>query len=366
MSLDTRLDAAAADGLIDARQAEALKAYLAPHTAPEDSQDPAAPNDVEGVRFARGFHDVFLTIGIVLLLIGATFTAGLAMGVYGALAGAGLAWALAEVYAARRRLVLPSIALAAGFTLLCGIGLGTFITALIEAGEGAVLAYTDLEDLDLSETRVALAVSASALLAAVVFYRRFRLPFAVGLIAIAAAFVLGALVHAALPDRAEDALLPVLLIAGITIFCGAMMFDTRDPARNTLDADKAFWLHLVAAPLVVHSVNELVSSGGNGGLTDTQALVIIGIVAVLALVALIIDRRAMLVSGLIYLGIAIGQVVGAADLDDSVTIPLTLLLLGAAVVLLGTGWRTARRAVVRGFVPASWARSLPPLTSAAA
>ena len=84
------------------------------------------------MHFARGFQDVFLSIGLVLLMVGIGIAAPMAFGTAAGLyAGAIVVFALAWYFARSRRLVLPSIALAVGFTLFAGVA-----TGVVLGGEG--------------------------------------------------------------------------------------------------------------------------------------------------------------------------------------------------------------------------------------
>ena len=342
------IDAAVDAGILDAGRADRLKTFFADRSSAATPAENAAYEDTEFVRFARGFHDVFLTIGVVLLVSGVALTGQLVSEPIGAFAAAGTAWALAEVFTARRKLVLPSIALAIAFVFLVGLGLNTLETSAAR-----------LRDLNLLSTGSAVA----ALVAAIVFYVRFRLPFAAGIIAVAAVGLLQIAVTILAPDAAETLFIVLLLGCGIATLVAAMAFDVTDRERTTLRADTAFWLHLVAAPLIVHALIALVASSDVGKLEPSGAISIIAVVAVLALFALIIDRRALLVAGLIYLGIAIGRIVSEVPLEAGTVVAVTVLLLGIGLVLLGTGWQAARRAVVGNVVPDGIARRLPPLTA---
>ena len=85
------------------------------------------------------------------------------------------------------------------------------------------------------------------------------------------------------------------------VFSFAMRFDLSDRLRATRRSDCAFWLHVLAAPLLVHSLVGLVSD--NTFKPDTFAAIMIVVIALLlTIVALIIDRRALLVSALVYVG----------------------------------------------------------------
>ena len=55
-------------------------------------------------------------------------------------------------------------------------------------------------------------------------------------------------------------------------------------------------------------------------------VVTIGLVVFVGLVALVIDRRALLASAISYLGIAIGVLLVTINLGEAITISLTLLL----------------------------------------
>jgi hypothetical protein len=146
------------------------------------------------------------------------------------------------------------------------------------------------------------------------------------------------------------------LVSGLTVFAAAMSFDMSDRERVTRRADCAFWLHLLAAPLIVRSAMSLgalpLASGAGSG---TPALAVIVIVAVLALVALLIDRRALLVAGLAYLGGAIGYLLSG---NPGATLAATLVILGAIVLTLGAGWVPLRRLLL-ALLPSAISNRLP-------
>src|SRR5204862_5090982 len=89
------------------------------------------------------------------------------------------------------------------------------------------------------------------------------------------------------------------LTCGLTVFAAAMAFDISDRDRMTRRSDCAFWLHLLAAPLIVHSLISLITPSLSQ-ITNGIAFTILLIVAAVALIAIAIDRRALLVSALAY------------------------------------------------------------------
>ncbi len=152
-----------------------------------------------------------------------------------------------------------------------------------------------------------------------------------------------------------------------------MYYDLSDRTRATRLADCAFWLHLLAAPLIVHSLIRLVlpaPDAARAGLasfgltmTTSSAVTIFVIVALLTAVAILIDRRALLVSALIYLGVAIGyaltSAIRAGTENNTSVFFATLVILGAMVLVLGAGWQPLRRLVLCLF-PAAIIGRLPP------
>jgi predicted permease len=135
-----------------------------------------------------------------------------------------------------------------------------------------------------------------------------------------------------------------------------MRFDLSDPARVTRRTDIAFWLHLLAAPLIVHPLISQFTA--HDALPQVWAAVaVLALFVPLGIVAVVIDRRAMLVSGLAYAGYALSSLISTIGLADR-TLPATLLALGAFVLLLSAGWRSVRTALLR-LLPAHLAHRLP-------
>ena len=97
------------------------------------------------------------------------------------------------------------------------------------------------------------------------------MPITVAAGAAAVAGIAMALLAAALGDRIEDMrdlMLAAVLLLGVAVFLYAMRWDSSDPARLTRRSDVAFWLHLLAAPMIVHPVFTLL------GLNDGDATII--------------------------------------------------------------------------------------------
>ncbi len=357
---DADLDAALAEGIVTPAQATALRAIA----ARRERERAIALGHEERFRFMRGFNDFFFAVGVLLFASGVGYFAGNRP--IGLLIAAALMWALAELLVARLRLVLPGILLACLFVLFVLLAVPAEI-AMGAKGVAAPKGMGIFEQLRLNLTlNGALVLAMKALVAAAaaaLYYLRFGLPFALLPLAATLLTAVLSLLSLVLPASPSVLWSVALLLCGVAVFAAAMAFDVSDRERVTRRADCAFWLHLLAAPLIVHSLVSLVTDKLTG-MTGSVAAMIVLVIAVLAVVAIAIDRRALLVSGLSYLGIVIAYAVsgaaGSASDSQAAVIAATLVILGAFVLALGVGWMPLRRRVMPLlFVPV--ANRLPPV-----
>ncbi|VVT20285.1 hypothetical protein [Erythrobacter sp. EC-HK427] len=370
---------AVAGGAITSESADALRAYVA-----NARQVPLG--DEENFRLINGFNDIFVAIGVVIMLvamgaIGQAIAGAVAGGFYPDMVGlsfwdlegemaeefavysnlrdglsvalggalvAATAWPLAEFFTRKRRMALPSIILLLAFVggiFACAVGFG--IAAVVNGND-----------------RLApLVIAGGALLSAGgawLHWKRFMVPITVAAGAAAIAGTLVALIAAAIgPNREnmETIMLSLVFVAGLAVFAFAMRWDMSDPSRSTRRSDVAFWLHLLAAPMIAHPVFHLLGVTENEALGVGAALGVLAVYVVFGLVALTIDRRALLVSALAYVLIALTFLFdrfGAVEL----TFALTALVIGSALLTLSAFWSTIRKAVVEK-LPEDLAAHLP-------
>jgi hypothetical protein len=339
------LDAAVAEGIVTRAQADVLWEFGAKRKA----RNVAMHADEERFRFMRGFNDFFFAVGIVLFGAGLTYFVP-PQHILGNIAAAALIWALAELLVARMRLVLPGILLACLFAFfalraapaidLLG-DLATRPAIYTRPTTGMILGGADPSGLAFK------AIVAAAL--ALVFYVRFRLPFALLLVAAGLVIAVETIAVRLLSFTPTTASL-VTLACGLAVFTAAMRFDLSDRDRVTRRADCAFWLHLLASPLIVHSLI-LMLAPNMKDMTTEVALTVVAIAAVLTLVAILIDRRALLVSALAYLGAVIGYAITGTATDKTAIFFATLVILGVLVLTIGVAWFPLRRALVRLLPP---------------
>ena len=143
----------------------------------------------------------------------------------------------------------------------------------------------------------------------------------------------------------ENMLLPLIFAAGLAVFAYAMRWDISDRARETRRSDVAFWLHLLAAPMIAHPLFSWLGVTDGGNIGAGAAAGVLAIYVGMALVALAVDRRALLVSALAYVLIALTWLFdrfGAVELN----VALTALVIGSALLMLSAFWTPIRSTLV--------------------
>lgn len=353
MYSDAEIETAVSSGAIDRETAERLRANIA-------SQRHSLPADDEMIRLVTGFNDIFVTIAAALVIFAA-------WKVVGGIAAAIISWGLAEYFTRKKKMALPSI-----FLLLC-FAAGIFSTL-------AHLAYTitlpDANNFTSYGSRASspptasliIALSAAGLLTAaaiVAHWKRFHVPITIAALTAALAMVAGCFILLILHLSGISlikgmVIMPwIAFIMGLVIFAYAMRWDLKDPERVTRRSDVAFWLHLTASPLIVHPLfMQLAVIGSDSpGSRVIAALLAILLYGVLALFALIVDRRAVLVSALAYVVIAMG-VLMRANGEIGSTIVMSGAVIGALLLALSVFWRSLRQATVR-LLPEAFQLRLP-------
>lgn len=339
MYSESDLQSAVSAGALSHEAAESFRAHAAGLRS-------APVADEEHFRLITGFNDIFVTIAAVLLLVAAAGIGhAIAPGIAGVLV-AGAAWMLAEFFTAKRRMALPSIVL-----LLAFVG-----------GVAAIpinyLAETEVHVSDAAGVMIGAGIGLLSAGAAWVHWRRFMVPITVaagaaGIAVTAVALVVMAWMKATGGTDAEPILLPLLFASGLGIFAYAMRWDMSDPARETRRSDVAFWLHLLAAPMIAHPLFHWlgVSEGQNIGLA--AAVGVLAIYVAMGVVALAVDRRALLVSALAYVLVALTWLFDQFGMVE-LNVALTGLVIGSALLTLSAFWSPIRGKVV-GQMP-GWVR----------
>jgi hypothetical protein len=332
------LNAAVAGGALTQQAADSLRAYTA-------RRRHAPLPDEEQFRLLTGFNDIFVTIAILLTLV-ATWWLILTLVPPAASPGiALLCWLLAEHFTRRRRMALPSILLLLAFAGAAGLTGGDAMLRLAPQSAGATL------------WSMAFVVGvAAAALAAGLHWFRFKVPITIAVLTTAALSTAIGTALVVWPMTLLPWITELTFVCGLLVFAIALWWDTSDPGRVTRRSDVAFWLHLAAAPMLVHPVFALLGLLGSGADLG-RAVAAVLVYAGLGVIALVIDRRALLVSALAYVLFATSSLlrsVGALSLSFA----LTGLLIGGALLAMSVWWHSLRRPLLRQ-LPAGLRQRLP-------
>lgn len=359
------INSAVAAGALSQDAADALRAHVA-----AVRQSPVT--DEEQFRLINSFNDIFVAIGVVIMLVAAgAIGQAIAAGVFGLpdidwqttteaemasyrdasrlratmevmLAGilvAATAWPLAEFFTRRQRMALPSIVLLVAFV-------GAIFATSIAAAMGLVMGNSDLDRV------AAVLVSLSGVItaaAAWLHWRRFMVPITVaagtGAAAITAIALIFALIGPENIDNGEDIGLTLVFLVGLAIFAFAMRWDMSDRERKTRRSDVAFWLHLLAAPMIAHPIFYALGVTQGDAIGVGAAVGVLAVYVLFGMVALAVDRRALLVSALAYVLAALTFLFdrfGAVELN----VALTALVIGSALLSLSAFWTPIRQRIV--------------------
>lgn len=304
----------------------------------------------EPFELFKGFNEIFIVVGLIILTMGWVGIVGLMtmdnlsyvrdVLMYSSVAGAVILWLLSEYFIRKRRMVAPAIALSVLFAVNAAYGFSGALAQVFMVAQG-----------DNSSLPFPLILATLALL---VYWWRFRVPFALAIIALAA-FGIAILVAGnqnGAPSSTRELFMlsadgPFALITlaiGLAVFAIAMAFDMSDPHRVTRRAANGFWLHVVAAPALVNTIALTLLNSDAPGSNATLIAVLIFI----AIVAIIIDRRSFLIAAIGY------TVILSNTVFDGQSAVFTVFGLGVFLVVLGARWERFRAVLLRllpGFIP---------------
>jgi hypothetical protein len=333
MYSDEDIASAVKAGILTEQTALAFRNHVA-----EDDSAPAI--DEESFRLITGFNDIFVVIASLLLLSSVTWIGSSVSILLGVAMQTVTAWGLAEYFTRKRRMALPSIMLLLAFV---GGVLATGMTFLQTAG--------------FTEEIIIGGPSVIAALAAWLHWLRFKVPITVA--AGAGTLVAGImfLLFASVPETRQWLML-ITFVAGIGVFSLAMWWDSADTLRQTRRSDVAFWLHLIAAPLIVHPIFAVLN------IFDTQidlwqAVAVTVLYIFLAIISISIDRRALMVSALIYVLYVFNSVLEQYGVV-SLGFAFTAFIIGSGLLLLSAFWHRCRQIIIVNY-PVNIQKQLPKL-----
>ena len=254
-------------------------------------------------------------------------------------------WGLAELLSRRPALHPADIVLAVLFAAFSGLAIYAWLL---------VSGFSD---------KAAPLTASGTLLAFLVHYYRFRLPFTVLPIAVAGWLMTVGLItivaHLAAgwqPER-EGSLVPaVSLLYGAGLFFYACRLDGCSRAETGTKSANAFWLHLLAGPLLAIPVMLAVSGSGTADVSSTAHSASVALlVLAFAYISLLVDRAALVAGGVLFL-----LAIPAISHVQAEQVPWAGLMaagfgIEAAAVALGVFWHPLRRTAL-GLLPTPWAK----------
>ncbi|KAJ57233.1 hypothetical protein ACMU_01695 [Actibacterium mucosum KCTC 23349] len=338
------LRAAVQTGTISEKQAAAISALAETRRGVRENMDGLD----EPFELFRGFNEIFIVVGLIILYAGWSGLTGLnaifsdgstAFAFYGAI-GMGVIAFLARYFTLTRRMVAPSIAL----VIMFGLSSVQLTAALTSDGDDAM--------------RVLIMAGLTTVFL-LIYWMVFHVPFAMFLIGLGV-FV-SAIAVASLGQADLDSPMNLFLLSadgpfayltfalGILGLIIALRFDMSDPHRVTRRSQNGFWLHIIAAPAIINTVALTLFESR----TSLAELWLFLFLVLMALLAIVIDRRSFLVSGV---GYAVALAFAVVN-DNGFVI---ILLLGLGMVILGAKWETLRRGLMRSLPSFPGRDRLPP------
>lgn len=222
-------------GALTAEAAQAFRDHIA------NRRETTIPDD-EGVKIVTGNNDYMVTTASLLLLIALGWLGWQSSALVAGLLIAGASWGLAELFVRRRDMGLPAILLAFTFPL----GVGIFMTM------ASISSFPTASSISM----IALFVAAACFL----FRWRFAAPTAIANAAAALCVAVLAMFSSTIMSPTSFSWL--LILCGIGVFAAAMWRDKADRHRLTKASEEGFWLHWVAAPLIVQPLVGLLATMG--------------------------------------------------------------------------------------------------------
>ena len=305
MYTDEDLDTSVEKGIFTSEAVSLFRAHMA-------GEQHTQAVDEEKFKLVTSFNDIFVVIACLLLLISAGWASQVMLLV------SVLAWILAEFFVLKRKMALPAIVLLLAFVSSVYLAAIEFVP---------------------SANWTPILVAALSVIAAYLHWWRFRVPLTVaaGTLGLIGFFVATILY---LVPSAKDWILAIILVCGVVTFLFAMYWDAADKKRLTHRSDVAFWLHLLSAPLIVHPIFSMLGIL-DGKESLSSMFVVLLLYVLMTLVSVVIDRRAFMVSSLVYVLYALSELLKVYGVVGY-NFALTGVFIGVSLLLLSAFWHTVR------------------------
>lgn len=311
-------------------------------------QQTEAPGSDEPIKPVGSFNEVFVTVGVMMLLSAASGVVHLMLGgaILTGMVSIAMTVAMAEYFHRHKRFRLPIIygILSAGMALmtLMRVVLIGKETAFFDISHGVMMAVWPM----LAGLAVFIAGAA-----------RYRTPF----IMLPIAILFTVMVTFAADHASSDTPFKLLLGAcGLSILSVAVYFDMKDPQRISRSSDFAFWAYMVGSPLFVHSLFLSVLIDADTVIGSGTWLLIAFMASCVSFAGVLLNRRALILSTMLYVGYVLVMVLKNTPMGISSVVLITVMLIGVYIIALGSRWVQVRRAFMSRLPAWPWLNHLPP------
>jgi hypothetical protein len=293
------------------------------------------------------FDDVSISVGVTILLIGIGSIAGAIVdAALSCMAIAAAAWLMGEYVIRVRHMDVAGLVLTLFFAYAAWK-----VAAFSVLGDSSLMLGIDF--LDRNNAPEVASAACLSLLTIALHYWRFRTPLALLVGFVHLGLVSYWLMRLAFPV-AERWAGGFALCAGLVVFGIAILID-RSESRAAQGRERAYWLHLVMAPLVIHPVFRLIEQK-DGAFDPGTAFLALAALAAVATAAVLTDRRALFVSGMVYAAYSFVAIARFWDMFAAIAMLVTTVC--AVGIVVGLLWRPLRRAVLAR-LPSAIAARLP-------
>jgi MFS family permease len=322
--------------------------------------------DEELFKFTTGMADFFIS-GALLILFAAmiilTSKIGLLAGFLIALMGIGLS----EFLLGQGKRAVSTVLLC--FITYCGLGAGLLGLALPSHFEITSEFWTADNFTHWVSPFSALIALAALGLAMHAYWLRFKATVACALAIVTAFSMPVFLIRMLFAHPAPELITAIALISAIGLLVVAIWWDMSDVYRETKRSDIALWLHLFAAQNISSvCVYMILGFGGRDwphraeiqqayyNFTTSQSAATVALMLAFAFVALMLNRRALLIAGMASLLHAIAGLMG--EVGGFGFPAKSALLVSSTMLLAAFFWTPVRRQLLQ-FIPLSFRAQLP-------
>ena len=315
-----------------------------------------AVDEQERFRLVTGYSDIFATIACLFLLFSLpVLLAGDENGnsLIGRTVLLLVGLGLAEQFIRRHRFALTGIVLVCTL-FICFTGIVFSLGPDVDVS----FMYDSMSFSNVFGWQL-LSIGAGSVLLGWVLWRRYRVPITAAIASLSV--ILCVMTYAAdFLVRSELWLFWwLMLFFGLLVFTAAIYLDRKDMARNSIISDVAFWMHLLAAPLITHPVFVWLGVFESHELHNLLFVTLFFLSMIL--VSLLIDRRSLIVSSLFYV-VAVFVVYLETVMHVTTRYgSVVMLSVGLVLLLLSAFWNGCRRFALR-FCPGLLRQNLRPLS----